>query len=323
MDVQPNRSPLSSFLTPTIFAFIAFIILAGGASVAVRFTYAELPIFWSATARFGLAALIFWLLVAIRRIELPRGRALAGAALFGALSVGGFFIPVYWGLEKTPASLYQIIAAVAPLLTLFFAFAHRLEKLKFRGVIGATLAITGIAVAFGGSVSGEVSIWRLLAIVVGAASFAEAGVIAKQFPRSHPIATSAVALTVGTPMIAAVSLLVGETWVLPSSVGMWWAFGYLVIGASVLPFSLYLYVLKRWTASAASYSMVLIPLVTVVLATTLAGERITWLFVLGGVLVLAGVWFGALMTSGTRVRGGSEPDSTTATGVAATSSTDG
>jgi drug/metabolite transporter (DMT)-like permease len=43
---------------------------------------------------------------------------------------------------------------------------------------------------------------------------------------------------------------------------------------------------------------VLIPLVTVVLSAWLQDERITWLFAVGSVLVLAGVYFGALRTAG-------------------------
>ena len=124
---------------------------------------------------------------------------------------------------------------------------------------------------------------------------AEATVIMKQFPQLDPIAVSAIATTIGTIMIAGVSLIAGENWALPSTAGMWWILAYLAIGTSVLGFLLYLYVLKRWTASATSYMHVLIPLITVALATSLAGERITWLFVLGGSLVLVGVWFGALM----------------------------
>ena len=101
-------------------------------------------------------------------------------------------------------------------------------------------------------------------------------------------------------MLLVASLVAGESWLLPTTAGMWWAFAYLVLGASVGAFLLYVFVLNRWTASGASYGFVLVPLVTVALATTLAGEQISWLFVLGGVLVLAGVWVGALMPTGSR-----------------------
>jgi drug/metabolite transporter (DMT)-like permease len=55
-----------------------------------------------------------------------------------------------------------------------------------------------------------------------------------------------------------------------------------------------LYVLARWTASASSYQLVLMPIVTVVCAAWLAGEAVTPSLVLGGLLVLVGVYVGAI-----------------------------
>jgi drug/metabolite transporter (DMT)-like permease len=54
------------------------------------------------------------------------------------------------------------------------------------------------------------------------------------------------------------------------------------------------FVLRRWTASAVSYEGVLIPLVAIVLAWWLQDERITSAFAAGSVLVLIGVYVGAL-----------------------------
>ncbi len=184
---------------------------------------------------------------------------------------------------------------MGPLLTLFFAVLHGQERLRPRTIFGALLVIAGITVAFGGTVSGELSLIRILSVVAGAALLAEASVLVKHYPPSHPIATSAIGLSIGSSMMALFSLLAGETWVLPSGSAMWWAFGYLVIGPSVISFLLYLHVLQRWTASATAYGLVLTPLITVVLAATLADERITGVFLAGALLVLCGVWFGAMM----------------------------
>ena len=52
--------------------------------------------------------------------------------------------------------------------------------------------------------------------------------------------------------------------------------------------------LRRWTASAVSHEGVLIPLVAIVLAWWLQDERITLAFAAGSVLVLIGVYVGAL-----------------------------
>jgi drug/metabolite transporter (DMT)-like permease len=69
---------------------------------------------------------------------------------------------------------------------------------------------------------------------------------------------------------------------------------YLVIFGSVLAFTLYVFVLRRWTASAVSYEGVLIPIVAILLASWLQDEEITWTFAAGSVLVLIGVYVGAL-----------------------------
>jgi drug/metabolite transporter (DMT)-like permease len=70
-----------------------------------------------------------------------------------------------------------------------------------------------------------------------------------------------------------------------------------VIVGSIGVFWLYVFVVRRWTASAASYQLVLIPPVTVVVAARLHDERITWTFAVGSILVLIGVYFGALRPS--------------------------
>ena len=235
----------------TLAAFALFIILAAGAPVAIRFTYAELPPFWSATARFGTGALIFWVLVLLRKIPMPRGQELVGAALFGALSIGGGFVLAAWGLVKTPAALTSVLLALMPLLTIFFASLHGLESLRWQGLMGSLLAVAGIAVVFGGSTGEALSIPHVLAIIAAAAFLAEAGVVVKKFPPSHPYATNAIAMTVGVVILAAASLLSGEKWVVPSQADTWIALGYLVFVVTVFVFLLYLYVLRRWTASGA------------------------------------------------------------------------
>jgi len=297
---EPSAPPTSTSALPdrnTLIAFGFFVLLAGGASVAIRITYAELPPFWSAAARFFLAGLVFWLIMLIRKIPLPRGRALLGAALFGTLTVGVSFTLVAWGLVATPASLYQVLMAMVPLLTIFFASLHGLEKIRWQGILGALLAVAGIAVVVGGSDTSSVSIPHILAIILAAASMAEGGVIAKKFPRSHPVATNAVAVSIGALILGTVSLITGEQWVIPVLATTWIAFIYVLVFVTIFAFLLYLYVLGRWTASGTSYGFVLIPLVTVILATNLAGEQITFSYVIGAVLVLSGVIFGALLPS--------------------------
>lgn len=69
---------------------------------------------------------------------------------------------------------------------------------------------------------------------------------------------------------------------------------------TISAFILYMFVLSKWTASNTSYGFVLVPLITIVVASTLAGEKISLNFLLGAGLVLAGVLVGALLPTRTK-----------------------
>ncbi|MFP5354634.1 MAG: hypothetical protein ACLGIK_05695, partial [Gemmatimonadota bacterium] len=62
----------------------------------------------------------------------------------------------------------------------------------------------------------------------------------------------------------------------------------------LIAFVILVWLIGRWGASRASYSAVLIPIVTTVAAVLLSGERVTLSLALGGAIVLVGVWIGAL-----------------------------
>jgi drug/metabolite transporter (DMT)-like permease len=272
-------------------------VFAGGNAVAVRFSNSGLPPFWGAALRFAAAAAGFWVIALVRRTALPKGRALVGVLLYGLLAVGGAYAFLYWGLLRATAGLAGAVLAFTPLLTLVFAWVHRLESFRWRGLLGAVIATAGIVGGVVGGFGGTVHVPSLLALVAGVACLAEGSVVYKLFPSSHPVATNAISMTIGTPFLIILSLLTGEAWRLPATASTWAAYGYLVVVGSILVFYLYLSVLSRWTASATSYSFLLIPVATVIIAALVAGETITVSFVIGGVLVLAGVWVGAIHRS--------------------------
>lgn len=284
----PDRSAL--------LAFIVLVTVGGSNAVAVRFSNLELPPFWGAAARFVFAALIFWGIVLVRRIELPRGRGLWGMVLYGALSVGASYAFLYWGLVEVQAGLAMVIAATVPLLTLFFARLHRIEPFRWRALGGALIALAGIGLAVSDQLGSTVPVLSFLALLAGSVCIAEATVIFKLFPSSHPMATNALAVSTGAVMLLVISLIVGETWSSPFSAAVAPAYLYLVLVGTVGLFYLYLYVLIRWSASATSYSFLLFPVSTVTLGALIAGEQVTVRFLLGAALVLAGVWVGAFQS---------------------------
>lgn len=278
----------------TLVAFLAVVILGGSNAVAVRFSNFELPPFWGATIRFGLAGIIFWAIVLIRRIKIPRGRALKGALIYGSLTIGVSYAFLYWALVFVPASLAIVFLTLGPLLTFLFAWAHGQESFRWRGLLGALIAFGGMVIGLGAEVGSSITLLPLLALIAGVAVTSEGTVLYKSYPKSDPMVVNAIALSIGAVILLLLSLFFGETWSLPVTQATWLAFGYLVIGGSVLMFYAFLYVLQRWTASATSYALLLIPIATIVLAAWLLDEQVSIRFLFGSAIVLVGVWFGAI-----------------------------
>jgi drug/metabolite transporter (DMT)-like permease len=137
-----------------------------------------------------------------------------------------------------------------------------------------------------------------LAAMIGAAVCAGQGVIVtKKVSGNHPAVTNAVGMLTGAVALFAMSALVGETWALPRQPAVVWSLVYLVTLGSVGLFVLLMLVVRRWTASATSYMFVLFPVVTMLLDASIAEVPITVNGAIGAVLVMAGVWFGALSPS--------------------------
>jgi drug/metabolite transporter (DMT)-like permease len=277
----------------TLLAFLALVLIGGSNAVAVRFSNLELPPFWGATSRFLAAAAIFWVILLVKRAGLPKGKALVGSILYGALSVGASYALLYWALLEIQASLAMVILSLNPLLTMLFAAAHGLEPFRWRGLAGALLALVGIAAGIGAQFGGSLPVFSLLALIAGVACIAEGSVVFKLFPGTKPLPTNVVAVTTGGIMLALISLIAGERWSLPSEPATVAAFGYLVVLGTVVLFYLYLLVLSRWTASATSYAFLLFPVATIAIAALIAGERVTGGFLVGAGIALAGIWLGA------------------------------
>jgi drug/metabolite transporter (DMT)-like permease len=275
-------------------AFVAYAVLAGGNAVGIRFSNRELAPLWGASLRFALAAALFLTVMVVLRLAFPRGRALVGSLLYGLFNFAGSFGLIYYGLVHVQAGLGQILLALVPLATLLLAVLWRQERLRTAAVMGTLLALAGVAVISRSPLQRDVPLLSVLAVVGGAICFAQALVVVRRFPGVHPVSMNAVGMTAGAAVLLAASLVADEPIVLPHRPETWAALAYLIVVGSVVVFLLYLIVLRYWAASRASYGFVIIPFVTLLLSAWLDSEPVGVGLVLGGLLVLAGVYVGAL-----------------------------
>lgn len=278
----------------SLIAFILVVLLGGSNSIAIRFSNLELAPFWGAFLRLMPAALIYWAILLLRKMDLPTLKDSAVIAINGFVSTGIGFALLYWGLQTVPVSLATVVISTGPLFTLILAVLHRLEKFRLQSLIGGLIAFSGLAIAINAQPGSRELIPGIIALLIGALISAEGNIIFKIYSvNSTPVSINALSLFSAAVFLGIASFLAKEAWNLPSTATGWTALAYLILFGSVLMFYLFVYVLTRWTASAASYSILLFPLVATVFAALLANETVTFPFILGGTIVLVGVWVGA------------------------------
>lgn len=275
-------------------AFAVLVLFAGSNAIGVRFVLREMGPYWSAAIRFAIAGLILVLAMVATGRRVPRGRQLVGTLLFGVLGFGLAYTFLYEALINAPAGTTMLTLAIVPLLTVLLAAVQGIERFRLMGLLGAVIAAAGIVVVGADELSLNVPMLSLLLLLAAAVCQAESGIVVKRFPPGDPVAANGIGMLLGAAMLAVVALLTGERVEVPTRPETWLAMAYLIGPGSIAVFVLVLYVLARWTASATSYAFLLFPLVAVVFGAILLREPIRPSFLLGGAIVLAGVYIGAV-----------------------------
>ena len=278
-------------------AVALLVVLIGTNLVAIRVGNRELAPLWHAGFRFLLAALLFWLIALVLRSPRPRAQAAAGAALYGLLTIAGFFAFVYAGLVDAPVGLATTTLALGPLITLGLAAAAGLERIRRSAVVGGAIAFAGIAIMYASALTRDVPAMSLVLFALAAVCFASGGIVVKRTPQINPVVQNGIASTVGAVVLVGLAVIFGEQLAIPARPETWIALLYLVVPGTVLTFAILLYLLHRWPASRVAYQFVLAPIVAIGLAALLLQEQIEAVVVAGTALVIVGVWVGALRST--------------------------
>lgn len=296
--IYNNLVSLKTSKTTILISFLFIVLISGINYIAVRFSNKELAPFWGASIRFTIASLLLFAVVFNKHLPFPKGRALVGVILYGLLGIGAGYAFTYLALVRIEAGLASVIMSMVPLITFILAFLQGLERFRLRTLFGAMLAIVGITIMFQNNLKINAPIPYLLLILGACLSIAEGGIIIKKFPKSDPLVTNSLALATGALVLFALAVITREPLLLPHNISTLFALFYLVLFGSIGLFMLYIFILSRWTASATSYMFVLSPLVAVPVGAWLAQETITTTFLISSLLVLTGVYIGAMAPFG-------------------------
>ncbi len=270
-------------------AFASSSLIWGSTFLAISVGNDAVPAIWAATLRLGLAALILGAILAATGQRLPRGAALTAAAGYGFLVLGLNFALLYWGEKTVPSGITAVVYATIPLTTALFARAIGIEQLNTRKLGGAVVALAGVAMIFSSELGTHADALPLIAILIGAVLAALGGVVLKRGPKQSAIGANAVGSAVGCLVCFALSFAAGEPHELPRTTSAFLPILYLTLAGSVGAFVLYAWLIKHWSATRASLSAVVVPVIAVALGALVRNEPLTLTSLFGSSLVLSGV----------------------------------
>lgn len=247
--------------------------------------------------RFAIASFIvtpIFLLNHKRIVTAKEIRVIAPMALFSAINVALFYI----ALQFTTANASAVIYTVVPLVASVLAHNTLNEPLGIQKIAGivigliVALVIVVLPVVQHGGAVGDVR--GNILIFLGALSWSIYTVGSRHLTTTHhysPLLITTVTLWVSAALFLFLSILLGQTDVSkidsPNAAAIILYVG-LVIG--VLAYVFYQWVIKKTSATTASLTMYIQPVAAVVMNGIILGERITAGFVLGTILVFAGVF---------------------------------
>jgi drug/metabolite transporter (DMT)-like permease len=285
---------IPSFAVPAGAGPIAALLLAsllwGTADVAGKFALIAVPPAMLAALRFAVALAIFWPLARWRGG--PRAPMRITAPL-GLLGVALTFFLQNQGLARTSATNASLLQAAAPALTLVLAavvLGERLGPRRVAAVAATTAGVVLVTLASGGGLRppgpGDVL------VLASTGCFAAFVVLGR---RAFPVygALPVLAGAAGWGMVALLPAAAIEWWLTrPAAIGpeQVAVVVYLGAGCSALTYALWAYALRHIEAGQAATFDTLIPVVGILAAVLVLGEVLLAWQIVGGAVVVAGVW---------------------------------
>jgi drug/metabolite transporter (DMT)-like permease len=272
-----------------MFVLWSFNYLAG--KIALR----HLDAFTLATFRIDLATLVilpFYLL--------GRNRAPLRARDIWTLSYLGLFLVINQvfftvGLAYTTSGHSSMILATGPIIVLLFARALKLEALTPGKILGMAIAFTGVAILAteqGLNLRHSSTLAGDLITLIGTTSFSIYAVLGKKFASQYDsVSMNTFNLLAGALLLLPLSIrqAVRLDW---GSIGWagWAGLVYMAALSSVAAYTLFYWVLRYMEASRVAAVNYLQPIGAIIVAAAFLGETPTRNLLLGGALILLGVY---------------------------------
>jgi len=284
-------------------AAFAIVYLAwGGTYFFIRLSLQHIPPMLVGAIRYGIAGLLMLLWCVVTKKRIFSWRAIRPAAVSGLLLLVGGNGLLIWAEQYIPSSLAAILLASGPIWFVLLDRSKWRENFRSKATVaGLVVGSVGVLMLFGQKLRGEGGqgeggnreMAALAVLIVASISWAAGSLYSK-----YKAAGNSNSVNAGWQMMVA-----GIVFVVCSAISGefghfrlgdvplsgWLSVAYLVTLGSLLGYSAFTWLLQVRPATQVSTHAYVNPVVAVLLGVLFAGERLTFLQVLGLMVILASV----------------------------------
>lgn len=294
-----SRRALSTLL------LVLTMLIWGGTYVVTKAGLDELPPMLFALLRFGVASLVLvplaWWRGGFRVLKPSLWRTLL---LMAVLGVGLYYVGFNLALEYTTAAQGALVQSSIPAVTAIMAMVWLRERLPPRRIVGIALAVAGVLLVISRSIAdggGRDPLLGNLLMFGTVLAWGGYTMLAKRVANLDPIPVVAAVSVLGGLLLIPAALLEARLVPLtPISMANWARIVYLGALASAGGYLFYNRALQDLEASQVGTFVNLVPVVGVVSGVVMLGETVTPLALLGGALVIGGVWISSQQAAVTK-----------------------
>ncbi|KAB3534108.1 DMT family transporter [Alkaliphilus pronyensis] len=212
--------------------------------------------------------------------------------LCGVIGVSVYFIFENYGLRFISASNATILLASIPLFTVAIEAIVYKKPIGLKKMMGVFLSLIGVVLVIGNSISINTNLQEIVGsfLIIGAAlSWAVYSILNKPLEGKYPTIILTLKQGIyGAMFLVPFAIVEYREWQAISLIS-WINILYLALFCSAICYFLYLYALKHLGASQTNVYINLMPFIGVIAAYLLLGERLYFLQLLGGLIILSGI----------------------------------
>jgi len=252
-------------------------------NVAIKWGLLDLPPLFMICMRFVVVAL---LLIPFTRVTREQLRYLLPLSFtFGFLHFSLLFV----GIKYTDAGTGAIVVQLGTPFAMLLAMLILKEKLTLIQVLGIAISLSGVVVLTGSPTIP--SWWVLCLLLISAAGWAVSNMIVKKSPPIKPLTMTGWISFLAIPIVGLASWLLEAdqfSALAHSTWRGWFGILYSAIGSSIVAYSLWYTLLKKYNVNLIMPYSLLTPVLAVIMGVVVLGDSMNIFKVIGALLVIVG-----------------------------------